>query len=395
MSRDKLPPYKRKKSTNIAINQRKISTMGTHIIPEHYAVDLPQGMVALENQVAGHTFQSGTDAIGLLKDQHDGSIMKPASKPMCGAREIGFYESLVDAKHEDLVFLKDLVPEYRGTTKLQLGGRDIDFIKLTNLTHGMIEPCIMDIKIGKRTWDPLASKEKREAEEQKYLECKHNLGLCIPGFQVHSITTGKCKKFDKDYGKKLNQKSIKDALRIFLNSEAGLSRGLLMQFLSGLWKVQKWARTQKLVKLYSSSLLLVYDARRLRNSLQCSKKNGALISPGNSNLSLQEQGVNGTGTPFQFPVERKISEPVQCYQRVQRSHSSQNNFDKDLQSIPRNYNFMMDNLIAMDENKEWAFIKMIDFAHVFPSEDDTLDTNYLFGVDNLVKLFEEFLKECE
>lgn len=60
-----------------------------------------------------------------------------------------------------------------------------------------------------------------------------------------------------------------------------------------------------------------------------------------------------------------------------------------------NYNFMLDNLITKDTNKEWAFVKMIDFAHAFPNEDDAIDTNYTFGVDNLVKLFEEFLKECE
>lgn len=80
----------------------------------------------------------------------------------------------------------------------------------------MLEPCIMDVKIGKRTWDPLASEEKRNAEEQKYLSCKKNLGLCIPGFQVHSISTGRLKKYDKDYGKNLNEKSFKDGKSIFL-----------------------------------------------------------------------------------------------------------------------------------------------------------------------------------
>lgn len=47
------------------------------------------------------------------------------------------------------------------------------------------------------------------------------------------------------------------------------------------------------------------------------------------------------------------------------------------------------------EKKEWAIVKMIDFAHAFPAEEDSLDTNYLFGIENLVKMFEEFLKECE
>lgn len=55
---------------------------------------------------------------------------------------------------------------------------------------------------------------------------------------------------------------------------------------------------------------------------------------------------------------------------------------------------MLDNLIGGYNNKEYAFVKMIDFAHVFPSEDDTLDTNYLFGVESLVKIFEQFLQEC-
>lgn len=67
---------------------------------------------------------------------------------------------------------------------------------------------------------------------------------------------------------------------------------------------------------------------------------------------------------------------------------------QDLKSIREDYAFMLDNLIGGYNNKEWAFVKMIDFAHVFPSEDNTLDTNYLFGVENLVKIFEEFLQEC-
>lgn len=34
---------------------------------------------------------------------------------------------------------------------------------------------------------------------------------------------------------------------------------------------------------------------------------------------------------------------------------------------------------------------MIDFAHVFPANDNHIDSNYLFGIQNLVKIFEEFL----
>lgn len=45
----------------------------------------------------------------------------------------------------------------------------IEFLKLVDITHDMTEPCIIDIKIGKRTWDPLASEEKT-VEEKVSLE---------------------------------------------------------------------------------------------------------------------------------------------------------------------------------------------------------------------------------
>lgn len=40
----------------------------------------------------------------------------------------------------------------------------VEFLKLNDITNGMAEPCVMDIKIGRRTWDPLATEEKRIVE---------------------------------------------------------------------------------------------------------------------------------------------------------------------------------------------------------------------------------------
>jgi len=46
--------------------------------------------------------------------------------------------------------------------------------------------------------------------QQKYIECKQDLGFCIPGFQVYRITTGNVMKLGKDYGKKLNKTTVRD-----------------------------------------------------------------------------------------------------------------------------------------------------------------------------------------
>lgn len=76
----------------------------------------------------------------------------------------------------------------------------------------MSKPCVMDIKIGKRTWDPLASASKRIAEETKYVYCKKAYGLCIPGFQVYDLSTMDLRTFTKDYGKKLNKETMIDGI---------------------------------------------------------------------------------------------------------------------------------------------------------------------------------------
>jgi len=86
------------------------------------------------------------------------------------------------------------------------------FLKLKDITEGMAEPCVMDIKIGRRTWDPLATPEKRATEELKYAESKRAYGFCITGFQVYCLSTGRLKKFDRDYGKKLDAKGVVEGI---------------------------------------------------------------------------------------------------------------------------------------------------------------------------------------
>jgi inositol-polyphosphate multikinase len=83
---------------------------------------------------------------------------------------------------------------------------------MQDLTNGMQQPCIMDLKIGKQTWDPCASEEKRKKEDGKYVDCKNNLGFCIPGFQTHHILSNSFKKYGRDYGKKLNERTAIDGM---------------------------------------------------------------------------------------------------------------------------------------------------------------------------------------
>ncbi|KAL7052624.1 hypothetical protein ACKWTF_004943 [Chironomus riparius] len=376
---------------------------------------IPVGFVTMDHQVAGHTFHVGTEEIGMLKSVDDGSVLKPAGSPMCAAREIKFYEQLLTTTDKDILPLRDFIAEYRGTQTLAVGSKAVNFIKLRDLTHGISEPCVIDIKMGRRTWDPLATEQKREAEENKYVGCKNTVGFCIPGLQTHHIASGTYKKFGKEYGKKLNQNTVKEALRLFLNADSGLCRQLIMQILTNLWAIQKWIRTQKVYQFYSSSILIIYDARKLRQILEAKVRtpttpDGETRSESPLN-SLQNQlkpnrsssnSLRGSGESLNaLEASGSPTVPKTVYRKIQRSHSSMNNYEQEMQKMKDNYTLMLDNLVGVyDSNKEWVHVKMIDFAHTFNNNEisdgqATVDKNYLDGIEHLVEMFEELLKQCD
>ncbi|XP_076162202.1 inositol phosphate kinase 2 isoform X2 [Ptiloglossa arizonensis] len=366
----------------------------------------------LENQVAGHPFDDKRRTIGMLR-RPDGRVLKPVVKPLLGKREIAFYESLQASQDPVMLQLKNYVPKYYGTTELQIFGKRVTFLTLKDIIHGMAEPCVMDIKIGKRTWDPLATPQKRATEELKYAESKRTYGFCITGFQVYCLSSGQLEKFGKHYGKTLDAKGVVEG--------------------SHLWTIQKNEFQGR------NSLLVAYDAKRLRHYLRLNKtgtdrstshvaksfstlNNHAAVSnvfkdvrDAASNTvptTIAETNRNRTMERVHF-IKRSISLSSECdsagkektlnrsgscspdfrVDRLCRTHSYVNNFDDDIIRMKEDYDALLSELSSSSEEKQnWVRINMIDFTHVFPTEDpSSLDLNYLEGIENLIKLVEMFL----
>lgn len=247
---------------------------------------LPSSTLLLPHQVAGHVCQVGKDTIGILLDQQQpGTVLKAANKPVCGEREIQFYQRVygddgADAADEAAEVadadcwrqLRALTPHFYGTVRMPVAQRTVDFMRLSDLTHGMRRPCVMDVKIGARTWDPLATTSKIVAEQQKYAVCKNLLGFCIPGFQVYAAADagdadgGDVQRFGKDFGKSLTKRmEVRSVLLDFLNAIESadgplVHAQLLLEILDGVAAIRRWAVTQNALRLYSSSILLAYDA---------------------------------------------------------------------------------------------------------------------------------------
>ena len=146
---------------------------------------------------------------------------------------------------------------------------------------------------------------------------------------MYSISDGNVYRYGRDYGKKMDEHTLKDgnrqmnqtkknaktfilAFRNFLNASPGISKRLLLKFLSDLWKIQEWARNQKTFRFYSSSVLLVYDASRLKFQMQRQK-------------SLNSSNGSPKKSPSS-PVEN--CEPPLFYQQIQRNHSITNNYEQ-------------------------------------------------------------------
>ncbi|KZC10062.1 PREDICTED: inositol polyphosphate multikinase [Dufourea novaeangliae] len=391
----------------------------------------------LETQVAGHPSDDKRRMIGMLR-RPDGRVLKPVVKPLLGKREIAFYESLEESEDPVMLQLKNYVPKYYGTTELQIFGKRVTFLTLKDIIDGMAEPCVMDIKIGRRTWDPLATPQKRATEELKYAESKRTYGFCITGFQVYCLSSGQLKKFGKHYGKTLDAKGVIEALKMFLNISPARPpcRQLIVQLLSFLWKILLFFRTQRLFRFYSSSLLVAYDAKRLQHYLRLNETNTRRstshvansfpatsnhatvsnvfrdVNEGTCNTIIADTNRNRTMERVHF-IKRSISlrsdsgttgrektlnrsgscSPDFRVDRFCHTHSYINNFDDDIIKMREDYNDLLSNLSSSSEEKlNWVRINMIDFTHVFPAEDrNTLDLNYLEGIENLIKLVEMFL----
>jgi 1D-myo-inositol-tetrakisphosphate 5-kinase/inositol-polyphosphate multikinase len=234
--------------------------------------ELPATLEWYKDQIAGHhpsVVKNGIRQIGILKEhgkRHN--LLKLVQDGMRGISEVQFYDSIFQkdqsnhtkAQAEALERLRDFVPHYFGKRVIEIASRSYEFIELEDITHPFKKPCIMDIKIGKVTYDPDASEEKKHTES---IKCPFQMefGFRILGYRLHPDENGKVRVRDKNWGRTRTPENIQAAFNDYFQAMPNkkLKAEAIKTFRRELAKICHWFDTQQELQLYSSSLLFVYE----------------------------------------------------------------------------------------------------------------------------------------
>ncbi|XP_019923289.3 inositol polyphosphate multikinase isoform X1 [Magallana gigas] len=321
---------------------------------------LPPGTKPLDNQVAGH--QTADGKIGCLVHE-DGTVLKPVQVPPKGQTEVEFYQEVFGKQASTdkvLLQLRELVPKFHGIVHAPKEP-DVRFMKLENLLQDMRQPCVLDIKMGRKTYDPFASKEKIAMETAKFPPAK-NLGYQISGMLTYSPKTGKFQKFDKYFCKKLNEETIVfEGFGKFFAIDGVLQKEVIKAVIERLERILEWFHKQRTFNFFASSLLVVFDGDI--SPSPSSHPNSSLSSSGLDAGNITHNCCNGETDSI---IENDFSDLV-----------SSDSVDDKTTNPP-------------DSPHPKVQVRMIDFAHVYHMTEE--DENYIFGLKHLIDDFRRLLK---
>jgi 1D-myo-inositol-tetrakisphosphate 5-kinase/inositol-polyphosphate multikinase len=140
---------------------------------------------------------------------------------------------------------------------------------LSDQTATFSKPCVVDIKMGTQSYEPDATKEKRDREISKYPNQKI-FGFRLVGMRNYDPSHPQSDPagfvfFDKIFGRKLETKEeLLEAFRIFFKHGDECERvrtDVISNLLLELRDILRWFEENDCLGFYSSSLLMVFDGQ--------------------------------------------------------------------------------------------------------------------------------------
>ncbi|XP_036430005.1 inositol polyphosphate multikinase [Colossoma macropomum] len=378
----------------------------------------PSGCVPLPHQVAGHKY--GISKVGIL--QHpDGTVLKQLQPPPRGPREMHFYKQVYAQACTDpqLLALQQHLPRYYGTWASSESPNEV-YLKLEDVTRRFACPCIMDVKIGRKSYDPFASREKREEQIRKYPPMEE-VGFLLLGMRVYQVNSESYISHDQFYGRSLRQETLKTGLAQFFHNGVELRKDAVSLSICKIRDILRWFEGQKQLHFYASSLLFVYEGSpRLANGIkwredaQTRQENGQGELECNNNIHLANCKLRGhrcslasqrsacgwlncSDLPqdIQYVRHKNGIWPHSLHYHLEQANGNGVSSEEDTKNMRvvdgRSTGLGKGRLRdGFGEKEEDVDVRMIDFAHVFPS--DSPDEGYMYGLKNLLSVLEQILK---
>ena len=224
-----------------------------------------------DHQVAGHRAALGV--LGPLVD-NSGRFYKPLQSDERGSKEVAFY-SRFSANTEIPNHIRKFFPLYHGIQLVEAsdGSGLLPHLVLEDIVSTRVNPSVMDIKIGSRTWYPQAHEDYIKKCLKKDRDTTSlSLGFRISGLQVFESEDSGYWKPEKKRVQGFSTEDVQLVLRKFVSSNAsdslcsepdcafaesvyGGSDGILAQ----LSRLKTWFEDQTIYHFYSCSVLVVYE----------------------------------------------------------------------------------------------------------------------------------------
>ncbi|XP_043912406.1 inositol polyphosphate multikinase [Protopterus annectens] len=379
------------------------------------------GCVPLSHQVAGHKY--GKNKIGML--QHpDGTVLKQLQPPPRGPRELDFYKMVYgsDCHSTALKQLQMFLPKYYGVWT-HPGAPNDQYLKLEDVTCKFKKPCIMDVKMGQKSYDPDASPEKIQEQINKY-PLMEEIGFLILGMRVYKTESDAYETRNQQYGRQLVKETVKEGLSRFFHTGCCLRKDVIAACIQKSKNILQWFESQTEFSFYASSLLFVYEGlpqpvvlkmkddqvatwkgplkRHLpeeedEDTVECnnnicavlSAENGRRVAVSESQNLSQKYAVHKKPhltkhhqeahleTKSMEPENREVTSNKFILEQLHDSETTQS--DKELC-----------NKCLVQQNVE-VEVKMIDFAHVFPV--NVKDEGYIYGIKHLIEVLQNILDD--
>ncbi|XP_038044875.1 inositol hexakisphosphate kinase 3-like [Patiria miniata] len=149
------------------------------------------------------------------------------------------------------------------------------FILLENLTSKFRSPCILDVKLGTKTYHKDHSEAKRQLHiDRDAATTTATLGLRLCGMQLYQASKGSYKCRNKYDGRRLGKEGLQSALREYFSTSNEVRMELLPPFIEKLEALLQVVSSISTFSFLSTSLLFMYEGDGDQSSKSLQDTNG-------------------------------------------------------------------------------------------------------------------------